>query len=430
MKKLLSLVLSILLILSVAVAAPVSAGALISGDFIYKVLKSGNAEILGLRGSNNVNLTIPAKLDGHKVTSIGAGAFDTNDIHEHFNKVVISKGITNIGNSAFEGRCIQSVKLPSTLKKIGAFAFMENNFESITIPKKTTTLGNGAFESCRNLKKVTIKSKLKKIVYRCFTDCSKLTTIKLPSTVKTIGDDAFSGCKKLKTIKFPSALKSIGGAFSGCKKLNNIKFTAKITKIGDGAFAGCTGLSKVKFSEGLKTIGKRAFSRCHALNEVSLPYSLKTIGEDAFLFCLTKAKVMSGVTKIGDHAFGYYSEIFGDYDLMYCKEDNNFTMITYKNCAASKYADNNGFSKKILQAPKKVKLNKKKAVLKKGKTLKLKATLTSKKSTTLLTWKSSNKKIATVSSKGKIKAKKVGTATITVKTHNGKKAKCKIKVTR
>ena len=45
-----------------------------------------------------------------------------------------------------------------------------------------------------------------------------------------------------------------------------------------------------------------------------------------------------------------------------------------------------------------------------------------------LTWTSSNTKVAVVSSKGKITAKKVGKATITVTTANGKKARCKITV--
>ena len=45
-----------------------------------------------------------------------------------------------------------------------------------------------------------------------------------------------------------------------------------------------------------------------------------------------------------------------------------------------------------------------------------------------ITYSSSNKKVATVNSSGVITAKKKGTATITVKTANGKKAKLKIKV--
>lgn len=43
-------------------------------------------------------------------------------------------------------------------------------------------------------------------------------------------------------------------------------------------------------------------------------------------------------------------------------------------------------------------------------------------------WKSSNNKVATVSKKGKVKAKKKGTAKITVTLKSGKKATCTIKV--
>lgn len=45
-----------------------------------------------------------------------------------------------------------------------------------------------------------------------------------------------------------------------------------------------------------------------------------------------------------------------------------------------------------------------------------------------LTWKSSKSKVATVNSKGKVKAKRTGTATITAKAQNGKKLTVKVKV--
>ena len=83
----------------------------------------------------------------------------------------------------------------------------------------------------------------------------------------------------------------------------------------------------------------------------------------------------------------------------------------------------------VKNLPTKVKLNKTKATIKKGKTLTLKATVTpSTNVISTVKWTSSNKNIATVNSKGKITAKKAGTVTITVKTTNGKTAKCKITV--
>lgn len=71
----------------------------------------------------------------------------------------------------------------------------------------------------------------------------------------------------------------------------------------------------------------------------------------------------------------------------------------------------------------KAKISKKSSHLAPGDRLKLKVKGTKKK----VKWSSSNKKVCTVSKKGKVKAKKVGKATITAKV-NGKKLKCKIVV--
>lgn len=64
----------------------------------------------------------------------------------------------------------------------------------------------------------------------------------------------------------------------------------------------------------------------------------------------------------------------------------------------------------------------------KKKTVQLSATITPKTVNTSLTWSSSNSKVATVSKTGKVTAKAGGQTTITVKTSNGKTAKCVVKV--
>ena len=92
----------------------------------------------------------------------------------------------------------------------------------------------------------------------------------------------------------------------------------------------------------------------------------------------------------------------------------------------------NGYSAEatitVKAAPDSVTLSKSGTVtLKRGKTLKLKATLP-KKTASALTWKSSKPKIASVDQKGVVRALKKGTAVITVKTFNGKTAKVTIRV--
>lgn len=75
-----------------------------------------------------------------------------------------------------------------------------------------------------------------------------------------------------------------------------------------------------------------------------------------------------------------------------------------------------------------VTLNYSKYSLKVGQSKTLVATLTPASSKEKVTWYSSNNKIATVSSNGKVTAKKAGTVTITAKTSNGLKATCKVTV--
>ena len=66
--------------------------------------------------------------------------------------------------------------------------------------------------------------------------------------------------------------------------------------------------------------------------------------------------------------------------------------------------------------------------MKKGKTFRIKVKFPKNTYSYKLTYSSNKKKVATVSTKGIVKAKKKGKATITVKTYNGKKAKVTITV--
>lgn len=80
-------------------------------------------------------------------------------------------------------------------------------------------------------------------------------------------------------------------------------------------------------------------------------------------------------------------------------------------------------------AVKRVTLNRSSVTLTKGNRCTLSATVSpSNASNKKITWSSSNRSIATVNSKGVVVAKKAGTATITAKSNNGKRASCKVTV--
>lgn len=77
---------------------------------------------------------------------------------------------------------------------------------------------------------------------------------------------------------------------------------------------------------------------------------------------------------------------------------------------------------------KKLVIDTKKLTLQKGKTTTLKVTRNPISAKEKITWKSSNKKVATVDKNGKVKGIKAGTATITATSSNGKKVTCKVTV--
>lgn len=82
----------------------------------------------------------------------------------------------------------------------------------------------------------------------------------------------------------------------------------------------------------------------------------------------------------------------------------------------------------VKKAPKKVSFRQKSLTLKKGKKVTLKVKLPAGTASRKLTFSSSKRSVAAVSASGKVTAKKAGTARITVKTYNGKKARITVKV--
>lgn len=124
----------------------------------------------------------------------------------------------------------------------------------------------------------------------------------------------------------------------------------------------------------------------------------------------------------------YYSNILETYNPI-----EGFVIYGISGSQAEEYADRYGitFVEKILLVNN-VKLNKTTASLTAGNTLQLKAAISPSNATNkTMTWKSSKTSVATVDKNGKVTAKGVGTATISVTTEDGgKTATCKITVTK
>jgi uncharacterized protein YjdB len=134
------------------------------------------------------------------------------------------------------------------------------------------------------------------------------------------------------------------------------------------------------------------------------------------------------IMSLGDNSRGYYWTASAS-------DEDKASFVIFRETNATKLDTeyrSMGFAVRLVREcePVKVKLNKSKATIQKGKTLTLKATVTPSDLTDKsVTWKSSNTAVATVTSKGKVTAVKAGTATITCTSNaTGKKATCKVTV--
>ncbi|WP_455633537.1 leucine-rich repeat protein, partial [Parabacteroides sp.] len=111
--------------------------------------------------------------------------------------------ITAIASSAFENTALTDIKLPSTLKKIGSYAFQNiKQLTSIEIPASVEDLGWTTF-SQSGLTSVTFieGSNLKVIGKEVFYECP-LESITIPKSVTEIKVYAFNGCSTLTDITY------------------------------------------------------------------------------------------------------------------------------------------------------------------------------------------------------------------------------------
>ena len=123
--------------------------------------------------------------------------------------VTIPNTVKRIGNNAFRDcGSMKTIKLPESLESIGDWAFYSCSFSRI---EPSTSLGQDNPEDGTCLK---LPSSLKHIGKYAFAEIRELTSIILPNSVKTIGELAFSftrnSHRNLHTLVIPASVEEIG----------------------------------------------------------------------------------------------------------------------------------------------------------------------------------------------------------------------------
>lgn len=223
--------------------------------------------------------------------------------------VVIPEGVTKIAGDAFIlcKNMISSVKIPESVKYIGAGAFLgSTNLTSIDLPKGLTVLGADVFSECSSLTSINIPESITYIPPYTFRGCSSLTSVNLPNSIDEIGQMAFQGCTSLTNIQIPESVTKIrNSVFDGCTELTSVDIPQGVEMIESDTFNGCTMLSSISIPESVTTIGKRAFQNCQSLIDTRIPDGVTSVGECAFQGCdnLTNVNIPKGVTRLPNYVF-------------------------------------------------------------------------------------------------------------------------------
>ena len=219
-----------------------------------------------------------------------------------------------------------------------------------------------------------------------------------------------------------SASAAVSGSYEYSVKSDS---TAKITRYIDNGSKTVTIPSTIGGYVSTE-IGQRAFENRSSFNAVTIPSSITSIGEFAFRGCtgLASVSIPNTVEKIGNCAFGY------TYGSGHYVKIDGFTIYGTKGTAAERYAYSNGLNfVERAAAPAEVRLSRSSLALSVGEAYTLKSTvLPNDAKNKTCKWYTSRSSVAAVSSTGRVTASAVGTAVITAKTVNGKKATCKVTV--
>ena len=157
----------------------------------YNLVIEGTGTMGALMTTEGNNIT--GATGWHKSTAMYMmGASDTC-IMPYVSKIVVGKGIKNIGGYAFGGDTgLKKVILSSEITSIDEYAFMYcTNLTSITIPSSVKSIGISAFYKCTSLSSVTIPNGVTSIGYDVFHFCTDLSKVKVLATNATVRGTAF-----------------------------------------------------------------------------------------------------------------------------------------------------------------------------------------------------------------------------------------------
>lgn len=284
------------------------------GRWYYVLLPDGTAKTTRYLGQTETGtpdeesdeVIVPAELDGHAVSTVGANTFYGDygaDV------VTLSEGITDIERWAIWGYAsLERISFPASMREIDSGFFPDEDYgpmqmevaegnplytveNGLLIQRESKTLVRSVY--CPG--SVVVPEGILHIAPYAFAYCFT-EEIVLPQSLLTIGENAFCH-NSFGEIVLPPQLQSIGpDAFSYCANLKQIIFPASICYVGENAFEDCFVLHDVVFSEGACGFEDGVFRDCNFLS-VHIPASMDLSKYNPFIGC----GLLKQITLADDH---------------------------------------------------------------------------------------------------------------------------------
>ncbi len=216
----------------------------------------------------------------------------------------------------FDNCALETVTLPASLASVGVAAFKNSAVREVKYENfsAVTEIGNEAFAGSE----ISSVKLYNGIAYgtRVYSDCLKLTLVELPlSGEAALPRGAFAGCANLRSVSVPAGCTRIYAAeptewerssvFQG-SALETVEFApgSRLVSIGPEVFSKVTALKRIDLPAGLTELGAAAFYGCTSLSDVVLPAGLDVLPADAFGECPALRSVNTGhVASFGAAAF-------------------------------------------------------------------------------------------------------------------------------
>lgn len=406
---------------------------------------------------------------GRNITTISHYCFHNNQL---VTSITIPNSIETIGNYAFEG-CTSLTSVKWEGEMVLSIAIFRNCTKLKTLSYKSTCkeIPAYAFKNCSSLLSIDL-SKVEIINESTFTDCSSLNVIDLSSIKKMSGYSIFKNCMNISSLTLGPDINSVDARnFEGCSidsltilpsenklKIDN-KFSLKSLYLGRNIDSyyyappfGESDISFVKVGKIVTDLGINFFKGCKNLNQII--FEGTDIKIDSYCFQGTSLKTInlpSGINAIGASVFpsGIESISFGS-NVRFTDSFSNIRnestlkeisilsntpplffygsfgnqiyaytklLVPYGSKEAYQKADVWKNFWNIEEMPgvdaEKVEIKPTNTNLLIGDTIRLTGTRYPENTIDTIQWKSSDAKIATISSDGLVKAISPGKATIT-----------------